>query len=161
STLDGKTRILTAQEELQRAISALPDDGWFNVIFYNDQVRPWRQGLVPATADNRFAALQKIFSIDPERRTALNDALEVAVDFGNQPGSRNAPEQVEQVLLLSDGKPTAGRIVSSAEIVMNITNRNVLRRIRIDTLGIDSDDSPEQLLLDLARNNFGKYYKLR
>ncbi len=159
STLDGKTRIVTAQEELQRAISALPDDGWFNVIFYNDQVYPWRPALVQATADNRFAALQKIFSIDPERTTALNDALEIAVDATAPPST--TPAFIEQVLLLSDGKPTAGRVVEPLAIVANITARNQLKRMRIDTLGIDATDSPEELLQQLAVKNFGKYYKLR
>ncbi|MDX1966570.1 MAG: VWA domain-containing protein [Planctomycetaceae bacterium] len=159
STLDGKTRILTAQEELQRAISALPEDGWFNVIFYNEQVYPWRPTLVQATADNRLTALQKIFSIDPEGATALNDAMEMAVDFPTP--TITLPGYIEQVLLLTDGKPTAGRITAPEAIVANISARNILNRTRIDTLGIDSSDSPEELLRQLAQQNFGKYHRLR
>lgn len=159
STLDGKTRILTAQEELQRAISALPEDGWFNVIFYNEQVYPWRPTLVQATADNRLAALQKVFSIDTEGATALNDAMEMAVDFPTP--TIILPGYIEQVLLLTDGKPTAGRITAPVAIVANISARNILNRTRIDTLGIDSSDSPEELLRQLAQQNFGKYHRLR
>lgn len=159
STVDGKQRIQTAREELQRAILALPNDAWFNVILFNEQVVAWRPGMLQATTDNRAAAIQMIHTIEPSSSTATNDALERAVN--EKPVSLSQGAHIEQIILLTDGKPTSGRIVSPEMIVSNITQLNTVKRIRIDTLGVDTVDGPQEFLQDLSQRNFGKYHKIR
>lgn len=159
SSVDGKQRIQTAREELQRAILGLPNDAWFNIILFHEQVVAWRPGLMQATTDNRAAAIQMIHSLEPALRTATNDALERAV--GEKPVSLAHGPHIEQIILVTDGKPTAGRIVSPELIVSNITQLNTIKRIRIDTLGVDTVDGPQEFLQDLSQRNYGSYHKIR
>jgi hypothetical protein len=152
STVDGKTRLEATQDQLTNAIKALPDDALFGVIAFNDRVQPWKLQPMVANSANKAAAIQAVWTLNAQGRTAVNDALETALDYSGY---------LEQILLLSDGKPTAGRLVQHAAILNNITGRNQFRRVRIDTLGLDTSGESERLLQQLSERNHGQYVKLR
>ena len=105
-----------------------------------------------ATSENKQAAIQAVWTLRPQGLTAINDALETALGYSGY---------LEQILLLSDGKPTAGRITDNAAIIANITGRNEFRRVRIDTIGLDTSGEAERLLEQLSAQNHGQYHKLR
>jgi len=150
--VEGKTRLEATQEELANAIKALPEDSLFGVIAFNDRVQPWAIQPKLATSDNKTAAIQAVWSLNAQGKTAVNDALEVALGYNGY---------LEQILLLTDGRPTAGKLVETAPIVSNITGRNQFRRVRIDTIGLDTTGEAEQLLQQLSEQNHGHYNKLR
>lgn len=152
STVEGKTRLEATQEELTNAIKALSDDSFFGVIAFNDRVQSWQVQPKLATSDNKAAAIQAVWSLNAQGKTAVNDALETALGYQGY---------LEQILLLSDGRPTAGRLTETSAIVSNITGRNQFRRVRIDTIGLDTSGETERLLQQLADNNHGRYSKLR
>ncbi|HUQ69949.1 MAG TPA: VWA domain-containing protein [Planctomycetaceae bacterium] len=152
STVEGKTRLEALQDELTNAIKALPEDSLFGVIAFNDRVQPWAIQPKPATSDNKAAAIQAVWSLNAQGGTAVNDALEVALGYNGY---------LEQILLLTDGRPTAGKLVDTAPIVSNITGRNQFRRVRIDTIGLDTTGEAERLLQQLSEQNHGQYNKLR
>jgi Mg-chelatase subunit ChlD len=152
STVEGKTRLEATQDELTNAIKALPEDALFGVVAFNDRVQPWQIQPKLATSENKAAAIQAVWSLSAQGKTAMNDALEVALGYHGY---------LEQILLLSDGRPTAGRLVDTAAIVSNITGRNQFRRVRIDTIGLDTAGEAERLLQQLAERNHGRYNKLR
>uniref|UniRef100_A0A7C2P4C6 VWA domain-containing protein n=1 Tax=Schlesneria paludicola TaxID=360056 RepID=A0A7C2P4C6_9PLAN len=152
STVEGKTRLEATQDELTNAIKALPEDSLFGVIAFNDRVQPWHLQPMVATSENKQAAIRAIWTLSAQGRTAINDALETALGYSGY---------LEQILLLSDGKPTAGKLVDNAAIIANITGRNEFRRVRIDTIGLDSSGEAERLLEQLSEQNHGQYHKLR
>jgi hypothetical protein len=108
--------------------------------------------MEPVNAETKAAVIQAIWALSAKGKTAAYDALETAI---------NTEGYVEQLLFLTDGKPTAGKITVPMQIVSKITELNRFKRTRIDTLGLDTSGEPEAFLKELAARNHGKYYKLR
>jgi hypothetical protein len=152
SSVDDVTRLEEAQQELQSAIMRLPDDAWFDIIAYNTTLMVWKGQLTQATTATRSDARRFIYSLFGDGKTALYDALEDGL---------TVDPNLEAMLFLSDGDPTAGKIVDRARIVQEITAQNSSRRIAIDVLGIDSAGPAEDFLKQLAAANFGTYRAVR
>ncbi len=152
SSVDDVTRMDEAQREFENAVKLLPADAAFDVLAYESVVTPWQGRLVPATPENKADAVRFVTALTPNNKTACYDALVQALD-------RN--ENVEAVLFVSDGDPTAGTIVDRAAIVQAITRLNMFHRTSINTIGIDAENQAELFLRLLADVNFGEYHSLR
>lgn len=152
STLDGKPRLEVMQDEFRRAVERLPEATQFGLVAYNDRYDLWQPRLVPATSGNKSAAIQWLYSLPATGKTALFDAIEAGLSFEGG---------AEQVLLLTDGRPTAGKLTDAASILAAIHQINQWTRTRIDCFGIDTEGPPEELLKALAADNFGSYVRLR
>ncbi|HTI50439.1 MAG TPA: VWA domain-containing protein, partial [Planctomycetaceae bacterium] len=152
SSVDAVTRLDDAQRELELAVHGLPDGTLFNLVAYDTTLRLWRDRLVPADLKSRSESLRFIYSLYPDDKTACYDALE---------GALALDPNLELIVFLSDGEPTAGRITDPAQIVREITARNAASRVRIDVLGIDAQGQTEKFLKELAAANFGKYRAVR
>ncbi len=148
SSVDGVTRLDDAQKQLEAAIRGLPDDAWFEIIAYNDTEQIYRGRLAQATADEKSSAAQFLYSLSADGKTDIYDTLvdALAVD-----------PNLEAVLLLSDGDPNMGSIIDRAKIVERITQQNAVRRVSINTIGIDAQGVSEEFLRRLAADNFGEY----
>ena len=72
-----------------------------------------------------------------------------------------ASNDLELILFLSDGEPTAGALVDPSAIVIAIANHNLTQRTTINTLGIDARDKHEEFLKNLAEKNYGKLLLIR
>ncbi len=149
STLNGKTRLEALQEQFTEVMQRLPESTSFGLIVFNERVETWKTALVPATLANKSAAIQSIYSLQATGKTAVYDALEAGLQLD---------QNIEQVVFLTDGRPTSGKITDDAGI---ITAMNRYTRTRIDCLGIDTEGPPEELLQTIARQNFGTYTRLR
>lgn len=152
SSVDGVTRLDDAQRELEQAIRGLPEGKHFNLIAYNVMAKLCSPHLVPANDQTRSDALRFIYSLSADHKTACYEALESALSLD---------PNLELVVFLSDGEPTAGRIVDPKRIVQAIALQNAAARVRIDTLGIDAAGTSETFLEELAAANFGSYRSLR
>jgi Mg-chelatase subunit ChlD len=152
SSVDAVTRLDDAQRHLERAIRALPDGTLFGLVAYDVTSMSWRDQLVPATFDSRSESLRFVYSLFPNGKTACYDALESALSID---------PNLELIVFLSDGEPTAGRIIDPVRIVEVIAARNAAARVRIDVLGIDAHGRAEAFLEQLANANFGAYRAIR
>ena len=152
SSVDGVTRLEECQKELESAIKKLPSDAWFSVIAYESNILLWQPRLVPATPENKIDAIRFSRRLFPINKTACYDALVQAL--GIDP-------DLEMIVFLSDGEPTAGKIVDPPAILADIVQCNRLRRVAIDVIGIDAQASTAQFLKDLAQQNFGTYRPVR
>lgn len=152
SSVDGVTRNEEVQEELEGVIDDLPEGTFFNLIAYEEERQPWATELVESTFEARSAAIRFVYSLLPQNKTALYDALEEALRHD---------ENTEQIVLLSDGKPTAGRVVIPGAIVELITRQNVFSQTTIDAVGIDTRGDEEQFLEQLTSRNFGTLRVIR
>ena len=72
-----------------------------------------------------------------------------------------ASNDLELILFLSDGEPTAGALTDPSAIVNTIANLNLTQRTTIHTLGIDARDRHEVFLKNLAEKNSGKLLLIR
>jgi Ca-activated chloride channel family protein len=145
-------RLLAAKRELVRAINGLPEHVHFGVVIYNDRVDRWQKELQPADAKNKRSALAFIDGQGAHSRTASYDALEAGLAF-----------DTEAIYFLSDGAPTAGKIVAPVDILAAIQQVNKARRVSIYTIGIApgfSGSVTDTFLKTLAEQNFGQYRRI-
>lgn len=152
SSVDGVTRLEEAVKQLEKAVDALDRYAYFNVFAYNTDVLPFMTQLVQAEDSNKRASRNFAYRLTPEKKTACYDALYAGL---------MADANLEAMYFLSDGEPTAGRIVDMPTIVNSITAQNALQRTSIYTLGIDARGAHEEFLKELARRNYGQFVMVR
>jgi hypothetical protein len=68
---------------------------------------------------------------------------------------------IEAVLFVSDGDPSAGTLIDRPAIVAAIAQQNKPLRAALETIGIDSRGVAEEFLKELASDNFGTYRYIR
>ena len=149
SSMEERGRLETAKRELESAVFVLPPEAEFTIIAYSDRAVPWERRLVPADDAAKRRAAAFIRALVPDGRTATGDALELAFGF-----------DTEAVYLLSDGKPTAGRVVEPARIVRWVAEANKSRRVSLHAIGIAPDPGLAEFLEVLARANFGQFRRV-
>lgn len=152
STLNGQTRLAAMQEQFQQAVQRLPEATSFSLIVFNQQVDVWRTPLVPANTINKTAAIQSIYSLQAKGLTAIYDSLERGLQLD---------QNIEQIIFLTDGRPTAGKYTRNEDIIQNLTQLNRYLHTRIDCLGIDTEGPPEELLKEISRQTYGTYTRIR
>jgi hypothetical protein len=145
-------RIVAAKRELIGVVQGLRSRTYFGILVYNDDVGWWKKELVEATTANKADAIRFVNAIQVGARTASYDALDAAFYF-----------DAESIYFLSDGAPTAGRIVNPPDIVAAISKQNRGRRESIYTIGIGPGEkgSPFEVFLSkLAEENYGVYKRV-
>jgi hypothetical protein len=146
------SRLEMAKTELIQAVAGLPEDVHFSIVVYSDRVTSWQRNLIPANAAAKKNAAQFARGLLARGSTATYDALETAMRF-----------DAEAVYLLTDGRPTAGKIVAGNDIVTAVVRDNALRRMSIYTIGIDvgpAGNDFDVFLKGLAESNFGQYRRV-
>jgi hypothetical protein len=146
------SRLTTVKREMEKAIRSLPADTQFTIIEFGTRVSAWKKELVAASDEIKEEAVEYVRRLRPVGTTNTHEALMTALNF-----------EVEAVYFLSDGEPSAGRVVRPAAILKAITIRNQLRHLSIYTIGVMP--GPPGSILDtflrkLAENNFGVYQRV-
>jgi hypothetical protein len=139
-------RMESAQRELIQAILKLPETVSFTIVAFNHATVAWQKSLVPAHEATKQAAASFVAGLVPGGKTASFDALDMAFSF-----------DAEAIYFLSDGEPTAGRLVAPEAIVKFVTEANRSRRVSIYTIGIMPEGPLAGFLKALANANFGIY----
>lgn len=155
-TITGGTRMDRAKSELTKSIRSLPQSFVFNVIFYDECVRPWKGSAVKATEANKTEAFKYITTQEPMGFT--NTGLGVATalqDKGNK-----------TVVLLSDGEPNfldcACNYVGTYEEHKSLIKNANTQSARIDCfgIGIAGDPDAKNFMMQVATNNQGTYVEI-
>lgn len=149
-----KTKIAGAREELSRAIAGLDAEVRFDIISFNDGVRQLDDSFVPATPANKRRAERFIQGTGSMGWTNLFDALTRAIGMtlvGGKIGGRPRPIP-DQVVLLSDGRPTRGLMTNTFDIVEEVTRLNRSRELRLDAVAFGEEADTDFLGALAARN---------
>jgi RNA-binding protein YhbY len=113
-----KTKWDLAREEAKRAINALPEDIYFNVVYYNLEFTAIENKMVPATPANKRKMISALDGLVAESVTdAFFDALREGMKYTRQ--GKQEPdavvytdhpmkESVDTIMFLTDGFPTHG-----------------------------------------------------
>lgn len=147
------TRLDRAKAELRRSISTLPDTFKFNVIFYDECIRPWMNATVPASSSNKQAALAWINGQEPMGFT--NSGLAVATALSDKAN--------KMVVLLSDGEPNfldcAANYVGTYDQHRQMIKSANTQSARVDCFGIGVEANPDarKFMQDVAADNGGTY----
>lgn len=139
-------KIEMAKRELINAITRLPFDARFNIVFYNHDYKAWRDGLQRATYRNKQAAIDFVKSFKPNGRTNIYDSLMFAL--------KN--KGVDTVYLLSDGLPNTGSVTDPEKIIEEITSYNK-GRVVINTFGFGLKSRGRRFMRELAERNRGSF----
>jgi hypothetical protein len=171
-----RTKMDAEKKELISALAQLPPRTRFSLVFYAGTPRPWKRELVPATFKNRIDAVEAVENVSPYGGTNIYDALLAAFDIrsGDERKKKRKPLSgprrtianlagpVDEVFLLTDGRPNAGRVKDPARIREEIRKLNRVRCIRINTIAVGIHGmgvSPVNVdfMLKLALENRGRF----
>ena len=141
-------RLSDAKRELVATITSLPSDSEFTIVAYNELIRPWRSELTVATEENKAKAFQFINGLGCGKATDTYGALRHAFDLSSN---------LEAIYLLSDGRPNRGAITVPKLIVQDLTARNRLRHLTINTIGIGVAGPTEHFMRALAHQHSGEF----
>ncbi|MBI3858169.1 MAG: HEAT repeat domain-containing protein [Planctomycetes bacterium] len=141
-----ESRIEQAKKELSRVLGQLSANAQVNLVFFDDRIEPWKKGLVPIKPSLKEAQAV-VARVVPRGSTNIFDSLEFA--FGHK--------EADTIYLLSDGDPTAGRIIAQEDILREIHRMNRLRQIVIHTISFGASS----FLKQLAEQNGGQYVEIK
>ncbi|MHC5079119.1 MAG: hypothetical protein ACYTHN_08865 [Planctomycetota bacterium] len=165
-------KIEIAKCELKRAIANLPEDAFFNIIFYHKLVLVYRDTVFLATRKNKDAAYAYIDRIRPRDSTNIFGALENAFQIQTpdravsgrgikDPRGKDRKIKrvnrggVDTIFFLTDGKPTAGAVKRADDILVAVKLWNTTRKIQIHAVGVGDHDA--DFMQELAASSGGKY----
>jgi len=143
-------KIAQVKTVFTKIISDLPPDDYFNVIFFDTDMRRYSSSLMEANTKNKADAANFVKSLDANGGTNINQALLDAVGMFNTDSNR-----VPIIVFLTDGEPTEG-ITSPYVIRKNIMDANKAK-VSIFTIafGIDNEANYD-FLKALSLENYGK-----
>ena len=162
------------RKELSKVILSLPPKAAVNVIFFNQEVIPFRPmspgnpGLMRMTETNKEALLEFLNLTTPQGLTNLYGALNLALQVGRGAGkkawkgpykSRTNPLTFDTIYLLSDGAPTTGEVVDSDRILELVDKANAVKKVVIHTISF-GDVNNARFMDELARRNGGRHVHL-
>lgn len=151
---DTTPKIALAKEQLATAIARLQDYDEFNIVTFDVVIRQMNESMVPVEKA-RKKAFVFVDKLNPSGGTNLFGGLLAAFGIerpGAVPDGRDVPDQI---IVLSDGMPTAGDLTDPYSIREEIARINASRRTRIDTIAL-GDDADEEFLAGLARDHGGE-----
>jgi Ca-activated chloride channel homolog len=133
------------KKALKYLVNALNESDHFSIVQFNTDVDAFKPNLLPATAENKKAALQFVDDMDAAGGTNMGDALKTA---GSMLGS--ASDRPSYLVLMTDGEPTVGE--TSTPGLLKIVDPK--KDIRLFDFGIGYDVNTK-LLNKLADDNHG------
>ncbi len=127
----GPTRAEVAHRELERCIDSMEPNALFNLILFSDSVSRWFEGDVSASS-----------------QTSREDAKAFLRRLGTSGGGTNLfgalraafrDPDVDTLIVLSDGEPSAGALQDPWEIRQEIRNWNEQRGVVIHAISVGGD----------------------
>ncbi len=137
-------KIDVLKKELSRLIKKLPADTFINILSFDANYRTWQKQLQPIRGRGRAKALAYVKAITTGSGTNVYDTLEHALK----------DKRVDTIYLMTDGRPTRGKITDAAGILKAIGEQNRVRGVTIHTIAFGEES---KLLEDLADQNGGQY----
>lgn len=140
-----QTRATKSVSEFVKMLPRLPDTAHFNVVFFDSEVHDFEEQMVPVTPLVLAAATDFVESNSFTGGTNLFGGLDRA--FGE--------EEVEEILLLTDGAPSVGEITDPLRILSRVARWNRWRGNRISTISFGAPPQARAFLYRLAMENRG------
>ena len=129
---DGRRRDVRAREALDAALASLqaaPKPAAVNIHRFHDGVESFEAKAVPVTESMRRRVTTWLASREPAGRTALFDGIAAAL----------ADPDVDQVVVLSDGAPSAGSWFTKTDLLREVGRLQRWTRARVDVVRIGQD----------------------
>lgn len=151
------TKLEKAKKNLVPVINGFTEEHYFTIITFENDIKYWREELIPATEANKKLAVAFVKSLKSGGGTNISDALEASFKLaGDGVSDTTKVLDVETVFLLSDGEPTAGKYRSTSQILQKVEEWNTYRKVQIHTVGL-GDNHDEAFMRQMAEDNNGVY----
>ena len=152
------TRMEVARQVLADAIKKLKDKTRFNLVFFSTEVRPWKDGLVPASPGNTNAAANAIMAQPAAGETNIHGALKAALGLHDQPTLAAQLQNIpDTVFFLTDGAPTRGEITSAPELLGWFENINRFAKVKLHVVAFGNLGVDLEFLQKLAAAGDGDF----
>jgi hypothetical protein len=138
------TRLESAKLQLSQVVAGLAKTHHCNLILYDHTVQSVWERLKPCDETNKAELLAKVKQATPGGGTNIFDALERAFQ----------DPAVDTIYLLTDGEPSAGRLVAVDDIADEVRRWNRHRQVIIHGISIGLDS---RLLKRLTSESGGSY----
>ena len=140
----GKTKLQVLKDELVKTIGSFTKRYWFNMYFYSVGCFVWKPKLQKATKPVRDQAIQFVKGLSGAGMTDIGGALRKA----------SQDPDADTIILLTDGKPTAG-ITDTEALLKDVRSWNKFKKVKINTVGMQGCDP--NFLQQLAQQNGGAF----
>jgi len=121
------TRMEHARRELTKVLKAMDEQSRFNIVFFDQKIRVWAEGLPKATKRNKQLAIRAVNGVVARGGTDSYGALELA--FKRFRG-------IDTIYFLSDGVPSVGKSIVQERILERVWRWNRLRGVRVHTVAL-------------------------
>jgi Ca-activated chloride channel family protein len=150
-SMQGK-KIEHARKAACYAVEQLSSRDRISITVYDDHV----DVIVPSTlATNKQSILEKIKRIAPGGMTALHDGW---MEGASQVSQHLQPEQLNRVILLSDGLANVGE--TNPDVIGSNVHGLSKHGVSTSTMGV-GDDFNEDLMEAISRSGDGNYYYIQ
>ncbi|MGK0204551.1 MAG: HEAT repeat protein [Planctomycetota bacterium] len=180
-----RKRFTIVQTELLNTIESLTADTNFNILSFATDTKPWKPRLVPANVVNRDSAISFVRRLKPiggneaQELAAsglggsanlsagkTNTLKALLYGFGVNPDKPAKPKitgidkkalkrPLDTIYFLSDGRPSAGKLLEPDEILAEVRKHNEQYKLVIHTIAIG--DFQKGFLQQLAEKNGGVF----
>lgn len=141
-----------AVSELSELLPRLPMQAAFDIVFFESTISGFGGGRLVNRADKRIEAAHSwLEGRSFDGGTNLFGGLEEAF----------RRKDVEEIILLTDGMPSAGEVQDTHRILAWVQRWNRWRKVRISTIGLSAPRQADGFLSRLAEQNRGVYRAIR
>jgi hypothetical protein len=137
-------KIDVLKRELVGVLKKLPADAQINILTFHRVHDAWQKQLQPLAGQGRAKAVQYVENLKTGVGTNVYNTLEFALK----------DRRIDTIYLLTDGVPTAGKIVDPAAIRQEVQVQNRLRGVTIHCIAFGEES---KFLEELAKENGGEY----
>ncbi|MBI4881403.1 MAG: HEAT repeat domain-containing protein [Planctomycetes bacterium] len=157
---DGPTRLFTALRETRRCVDALEKGTRFNILLFNERVLPFRPAPIEKTEESLEAVCSFLEGVQADGGTDLSGALGFGLGLEDpELAARVRGEEIDTIVLLSDGVPSRGAVLIPDEIASQVSEANRGQRIAIHTVA--AGGAASAFLARLAGANYGQAQVMR
>ncbi len=147
-----QSRGARAVDELAALLPRLPHTGSFDIVFFESRVDRFSSGkLVPCAEAQVASATSWLDDRIFDGGTNLHGGLEEAF---------SRPD-VEEIIVLTDGMPSAGEVQDPSRILAWVKRWNRFRKIRVSSIALSAPHSASSFLYELAKGNHGAFRAIR
>ncbi|MDJ0522508.1 MAG: hypothetical protein QNJ90_10615 [Planctomycetota bacterium] len=151
---EGRTKLEVLQAEMEKTLKELPDDTLFDLYVY----RYWSSyppktkltralgKMMPCTKQNVRKALAWLGKQEAKGWGAFYEPLEVLLE-----------DDVDSVVLLSDGSPSRGRYDRDFRILQEFPRANRFRRMAVNTILVGTKGADRKFMQELAAATGGRF----
>lgn len=128
-SMQGK-KIDQAKNALIFCLNSLNPGDSFNLIDFDDQVKPFNERLLPVSRENVNSGIKFVQNCEADGGTDINSALLDGLK------NLNPEDKTSYIVFLTDGLPTVG-LTDIKRILENVKAKNISNRIFVFGVGFD------------------------